>query len=254
MTLFKQKPGADRRSSLTEATGSLDMDTVFAGTWGLAPAGFASCQDWVAPVCQRRRARCAMGSCAAATARRSKSSGCGSRAWRRWEGPRRHVFLESVAPGHCSTALRKNVSAEVAGYCWAMSEENVELVRSVYRQGDPSRFFDLLDEEIEVDASAVGGSPTTSLRDWSAARMPWSTTFATTGEPGTLRPGANRDHRCWVMTELSSSTNERGRGRGEAGLRSSAWATLYPFVTEEAGQGKGLATPADALEVAGLSE
>ena len=34
-----------------------------------------------------------------------------------------------------------------------MSEENVELVRSLYRAPDPRRFFALLDEEIEFDFS-----------------------------------------------------------------------------------------------------
>jgi hypothetical protein len=38
-----------------------------------------------------------------------------------------------------------------------MSEKNVELVRSVYRPGEPSRFFDLLYDEVEAefDASAA---------------------------------------------------------------------------------------------------
>jgi ketosteroid isomerase-like protein len=38
-----------------------------------------------------------------------------------------------------------------------MSEENVELAASVFRPGDPSRFFDLLDEEVEFDATAYPG-------------------------------------------------------------------------------------------------
>jgi hypothetical protein len=41
----------------------------------------------------------------------------------------------------------------------ALSQENVEIVRSMYRRGDPGRLFDLLDEEVEVDASAVGLLP-----------------------------------------------------------------------------------------------
>jgi hypothetical protein len=36
-----------------------------------------------------------------------------------------------------------------------MSEENIELVRSMYRHGDPSQFFDLIDEEAMVDVSAT---------------------------------------------------------------------------------------------------
>ena len=30
-----------------------------------------------------------------------------------------------------------------------MSQENVEILRSLYRATDPNRFFDLLDEEVE---------------------------------------------------------------------------------------------------------
>ena len=35
----------------------------------------------------------------------------------------------------------------------AMSQENVEIVRSMYRPGDPSRFFELLHEGVQVDIS-----------------------------------------------------------------------------------------------------
>jgi hypothetical protein len=34
-----------------------------------------------------------------------------------------------------------------------MSEENVEIVRGMYRPGDPTGFFGLLDEDVEVDVS-----------------------------------------------------------------------------------------------------
>jgi hypothetical protein len=32
-----------------------------------------------------------------------------------------------------------------------MSQENVEVIRGMYRPGDPTRFFDLLDEDVVVD-------------------------------------------------------------------------------------------------------
>jgi hypothetical protein len=35
-----------------------------------------------------------------------------------------------------------------------MSQEDVELIRSLYRARDPSRWFDLLDEEVELDFTA----------------------------------------------------------------------------------------------------
>ena len=34
-----------------------------------------------------------------------------------------------------------------------MSQENVDLARWAYTSGDPTRFFDLLDEDVELDAS-----------------------------------------------------------------------------------------------------
>jgi hypothetical protein len=46
-----------------------------------------------------------------------------------------------------------------------MSKESVEIVRSMYQQGNPSRFFDLLDDEVEVDTSAVGPGALPRLAD-----------------------------------------------------------------------------------------
>jgi ketosteroid isomerase-like protein len=56
---------------------------------------------------------------------------------------------------------------------WAMSQENVELVRSLYRAADPSRFFDLLDEEVELDFSAYPVPGSAVLRGKDAA-IDWS--------------------------------------------------------------------------------
>jgi hypothetical protein len=36
-----------------------------------------------------------------------------------------------------------------------MSQENVEIVRQMYRPGDPSRFFELLHEGVQVDVSKL---------------------------------------------------------------------------------------------------
>jgi hypothetical protein len=54
-----------------------------------------------------------------------------------------------------------------------MSQENIEVVRSMYRAGDPSRFFDLLDEDVELDFSAypVPGSRVLRGKD---ATIDWS--------------------------------------------------------------------------------
>jgi ketosteroid isomerase-like protein len=54
-----------------------------------------------------------------------------------------------------------------------ISEQNVELVRSLYRAGEPSRFFDLLDEEVELDFSAYPVPGSAVLRG-KAAAIDWS--------------------------------------------------------------------------------
>jgi hypothetical protein len=47
-----------------------------------------------------------------------------------------------------------------------MAQENIEVVRSMYRSGDPSRFFDLLDEEVELDFSAYPVGPSSTPFGW----------------------------------------------------------------------------------------
>ncbi len=57
-----------------------------------------------------------------------------------------------------------------------MSEENVEIVRSMYAtRGSRTGSVDLLDKEVEVDISAVGLLPDRPGR--STAGMTWSSTF-----------------------------------------------------------------------------
>jgi hypothetical protein len=41
-----------------------------------------------------------------------------------------------------------------------MSRETVELVQSMYRPGDPSRFFNLIHEEVEAEFDAAAAPPT----------------------------------------------------------------------------------------------
>jgi ketosteroid isomerase-like protein len=93
-----------------------------------------------------------------------------------------------------------------------MSEENVEVVRSMYRAGDPIRFFNLLDEEVEIDASASPPFPDhpERVRGRDAVidfyRHYWGTWDDYVLEPTEIKDaGENR---------VVVGHHERGRGRG----------------------------------------
>lgn len=134
-----------------------------------------------------------------------------------------------------------------------MSDENVELVRGMYRQGDPSRFFDLLDEEVVVDTSAAGLLPDhpgviRGKRDvvdyfrhywgtWDDGYVLEATEVLDVGEDRVL-----------------AIHHERGRGRGSGAPFEHTWASLY---TLRAGKLLRFATFSSreaALEAAGLPE
>ena len=101
-----------------------------------------------------------------------------------------------------------------------MSQENVEIVRSMYRTGDPGRFFDLLDEEVEVDVSAFAGIPDHSgLLHGKDAVI---STFGTTRAPGTTTTSWSQSRSSTrVGTELSRSSTSADVD-GEAGPHLSA--------------------------------
>jgi ketosteroid isomerase-like protein len=133
-----------------------------------------------------------------------------------------------------------------------MSEENVELMRSMYRRGDPSRFFDLLDEEIEVDASAVGLLPDhPGLVRCKDAVVDYFRHYGGTWADYVVEPreiiDAGEDRVIVVH-------HERGRGRGSGTPFDRRWATLYTLRAEKMVRFMGFATREDALEAAGLSE
>src|SRR5262245_28921783 len=95
-----------------------------------------------------------------------------------------------------------------------MSEENVALIRSTYRQRDPSRFFDLLDEEVEVDATAVGLLPDRPVVNHGKDAV--FAYFAITGAPGTT---------------TSSWSRSRSSTRVEAEFSPSCMSALRPDLT-----------------------
>jgi ketosteroid isomerase-like protein len=108
-----------------------------------------------------------------------------------------------------------------------MSRENVEIVRSIYRRGDPSRFFDLLDEKVEQDATALPHMPENSgllrgkdelVREW---RRYWGTWENYTMEPIEFIDAAR--------TVSSSSRRSAGAGREAACPLSSGRSSSSPF-------------------------
>src|SRR5262245_38256785 len=134
-----------------------------------------------------------------------------------------------------------------------MSEENVELIGSMYREGDPSRFFDLLDEEVEMDTSGAGflpDHPGLVVRGKDAVveyfRHYWGTW----------------DHYVLVPTEIIEVGadqvlvlhTERGRGSGSGTPFERHWASLYTLRADKLVRWKTFATRQEALEAAGLSE
>jgi hypothetical protein len=64
-----------------------------------------------------------------------------------------------------------------------MSQENVEIVRSCYGGPDLSRFFELLDDEVELDFTAYPVPDSAVMR----GRPPRSTGLAVGSVPGTIR-------------------------------------------------------------------
>jgi hypothetical protein len=94
----------------------------------------------------------------------------------------------------------------------AMSQENVEVIRSMYRPGDPTRFFDLLDEDVEVDVSQRPLVPDHSdlIRGKHAAiefyRHYWGTWADYILEPDEILDAGNGDV---VVVQ-----RERGQGKG----------------------------------------
>ena len=133
-----------------------------------------------------------------------------------------------------------------------MSQENVEVVRSVYRLGDPSRFFDVLDEEIEVDAFGVGFLPDhPELIHGRDAVIDYFRHYWGTWDDYLLEPteiiDAGEDRVIVVHYE-------RGRGRGSGVPFERRWVTVYTLRACKMIKFRAFATREEALQAAGLSE
>jgi ketosteroid isomerase-like protein len=124
------------------------------------------------------------------------------------------------------------------------------LVRSMYRAGDPSRFFDLLDEEVELDFSAYPVPGSRVLRGKDAA-IDWSRRWWGTWDEYVLEAteivdaGENRV----VVVQ-----RERGRGKGSGVQLERRWAVVYTLRMGKVVRFQPFKTREEALAAAGHKE
>jgi hypothetical protein len=93
-----------------------------------------------------------------------------------------------------------------------MSQENVEIVRKLYRAGDPSRFFELLDDDVEFDFSAYPVPSSPELRGKEAA-IEWSRSWWGTWDDYVLVPPRSS----MPAKAVSSSSSTSGDAEKVAG-------------------------------------
>jgi ketosteroid isomerase-like protein len=131
-----------------------------------------------------------------------------------------------------------------------MSEENVEIVLSLYRAADPNRFFDLLDEEVELDFSAYPVPDSQVVRGKDAA-IDWSRRWWGTWDEYVLEAtevvDAGKDRVVVVQ-------RERGRGKGSGVQLERRWAVVYTLRMGKVVRFQTFTTREEAIEAAGLSE
>ena len=130
-----------------------------------------------------------------------------------------------------------------------MSKENVELVRSAYRAGDPSRFFDLLDDEVEFDFTAYPVPGSSVLRGKDAA-IEWSRGFWGTWDEYALEPTEIIDVGDEMVIVVQ---HERARGKGSGVRLERRWALLYTVRMSKVVRLQPFRTRDEAMRAAGLS-
>jgi ketosteroid isomerase-like protein len=158
-----------------------------------------------------------------------------------------------LTPPHRSRGLLSKNTLHIArDTARAMSQENVEAVRNMYRPGDPSRFFDLLDEGVQVDTSKAQLLPDRpELIGGKEAALDLYRHYWGTWDDYVLEPvqiiEAGEDGVVVVQ-------DERGTGRGSGTPFERRWAVLYTMREARIVRIEHFAKPRDALEAAGLSE
>jgi ketosteroid isomerase-like protein len=131
-----------------------------------------------------------------------------------------------------------------------MSQEDVELIRSLYRARDPSRWFDLLDEEVELDFTAYP-VPDSAVMHGKHAATDWSRRWW--GAWDEYEPDATEtidagDGRVVVVHD------ERGRGKWSGVQLARRWAVIFTVRRGRVVRFQSFKTRQDALEAARLAE
>ena len=132
-----------------------------------------------------------------------------------------------------------------------MSQEKVELVRWAFTSGDPTRFFSLLDENIELDARGLADLPGAVVAGRGRevveryCREYWGTWAEYSAEPREFRDAGD---------DVIVDVHERGKGKGSGVPFEQKHVQVWTLRDRRLVRWLLFADEADALEAVGLSE
>ena len=134
-----------------------------------------------------------------------------------------------------------------------MTQENVDLVRSLYAESgsDPSRFFELLDDEVEVVSKSHPLPDHPELIRGKSAVIDFYRHYWGTWDDYILEAAEITDA---GASRVLVVHHERGRGRGSGVPFERRWAVLYTIAAGKLARVDAFSTREEALEAAGLSE
>src|SRR3954447_4556995 len=132
-----------------------------------------------------------------------------------------------------------------------MSQESVEIVRSIFRGTEPSPFFDLLHEDVEVDFSTHPLPDLPVLVEGKDAAVNWWRHYWGTWDDYTVEPIEFIDA---GEEQVVVVQRERGRGRGSGVPFQFDAAVVFTLRTGKVARVQFHAARERALEAVGLSE
>ena len=130
-----------------------------------------------------------------------------------------------------------------------MSEENVEIVRDFFG-GDPSRFFDVLDEEVELDIRPMTPGYQGIIQGKDAVIDFWRD-YLDTWDEFALEPIEIREA---GEDQVVVIHDQSGRGKESGASFELRSATIFSLRDGRLVKLEFFRTPEEALEAAGLSE
>ena len=131
-----------------------------------------------------------------------------------------------------------------------MSQENVQIVRSSYETADPSRFFEALDDEIELDFS---GSPVpdSGVIQGKEDVIHWFRRWWATWDDYALEIAEVIDAGEDTVVVVQ---DERGRGSGSGVHLERRWPSVFTLRAGKVVRIRTFRTREEALEALGLGE